>query len=89
MKITREEINRINELYNSGVKVKEVSKELCMPISTVQYHAIEKSKIKTIERAKQYSKANPRKNTERRREYMRNYMKDYYKKKNGRRNIVK
>jgi fructose-1,6-bisphosphatase len=80
MKVTEEQKQKIKKMYKSGKKFTEISRELKIPLSTVQYHANESYRIKTRERAREYSKKNPRKNTEERREYMRNYMRDYLKK---------
>jgi transposase len=81
VKITKEQKIKIKEMYELGKSITEISKELELPYSTIQYHANEQTRKKHIEKAKNYSKENPRKPTEQRKEYMRNYMREYYKKK--------
>ena len=82
MKLKKEEIEKIKNLYDSGKKMIEISRELKIPHTTVQYHSNEEYREKNKLRAREYFKKNPkRKYPEKRRIYMRNYMRMYLAKK--------
>jgi hypothetical protein len=70
---------KIKELKKQGKTCKEVSDQLQIPYSNCLYYYNEDYKKKAIEKAKQWTKANPDKlNKDRIRVYQKKYSNDYY-----------
>jgi len=56
MKLTKKQINKIKELKEKGSTAKEISIELKIPTSTVQYHYDENNKNRQIKYQQEYQK---------------------------------
>lgn len=74
MKTTKEQINKIKELKKKGKTMVEISKELNLPYSTVQYYFNSKYKENQLKRSKEYVKKHGiTRNEKNYKEYQRNY----------------
>lgn len=71
---------RIRRLKEEGKTQSEISKELNIPYSTVQYYYNEKIRQRALNYQKEYQKRNPQTRGDKYREYQRKYHKKYYQK---------
>ena len=79
MKITKEQIKQIKQLKEKGKKQIEISKELEIPNSTVQYYFSDRQKEKTKERSKKrYKEKGDTRDKEHYKEYQRIYQNKRY-----------
>lgn len=84
MKLTKEQIEKIQELKEKGLRPYQIAKELNLKFQTVLYHYNEEFRKKAIKRNLIYQKKNPPKRTDKLREYQREYHKArYWRLKNG------
>lgn len=74
MKRTKEQIEKIKELKEKGENMRDISKKLNIPESTVHYYCDEKYKIKEIERTKKrFKEVGDTRDKEKYRKYQREY----------------
>jgi len=78
MKLTKKQINKIKELKEKRSTAKEISIELKIPTSTVQYHYDENNKNRQIKYQQEYQKKNPPIRGDRYRNYQREYQRARY-----------
>jgi len=76
----QELINKIKELKSKGKKQIEISKELNIPVSTVQYYFDKKHRIRGLKYAKEYRKTHPIERGDEYRKYQREYHLKWYQK---------
>jgi len=76
----QELINKIKELKSKGKKQIEISKELNIPTSTVQYYYDEKYKIQKLKYIREYRRKHKIKRGDNYRQYQREYHRQWYQK---------
>lgn len=74
MKVTKEQIRDIRRLKDNKISITDISRQLNLPVSTVQYYYDDKYKQKALERAKKWQSENKQyRDKESYRKYQRKY----------------